>query len=182
MSILKQNPLPFFINGQYISPTGRQTFENINPANGSLNFNILEGNADDIDHAVSSARSALTGPWSNIDTDKRASLLHKVADLIDNRRDEFLRAEILDTGKPIKLAGHIDIPRGAANFRIFADIIKSQSDETFRMPTPDGGEAINLTVRKPKGIIAVICPWNLPLLLMTWKVAPALACGNTVVV
>ena len=182
MSILKQNPLPFFINGQYISPTGRQTFENIDPANGSLNFNILEGNADDIDHAVSSARSALTGPWSNIDTDKRASLLHKVADLIDNRRDEFLRAEILDTGKPIKLAGHIDIPRGAANFRIFADIIKSQSDETFRMPTPDGGEAINLTVRKPKGIIAVICPWNLPLLLMTWKVAPALACGNTVVV
>ena len=182
MSILKQNPLPFFINGQYISPTGRQTFENINPANGSLNFNILEGNADDIDHAVSSARSALTGPWSNIDIDKRASLLHKVADLIDNRRDEFLRAEILDTGKPIRLAGHIDIPRGAANFRIFADIIKSQSDETFRMPTPDGGEAINLTVRKPKGIIAVICPWNLPLLLMTWKVAPALACGNTVVV
>ena len=182
MSILKQNPLPFFINGQYISPTGRQTFENINPANGSLNFNILEGNADDIDHAVSSARSALTGPWSNIDIDKRAGLLHKVADLIDNRRDEFLRAEILDTGKPIKLAGHIDIPRGAANFRIFADIIKSQSDQTFRMPTPDGGEAINLTVRKPKGIIAVICPWNLPLLLMTWKVAPALACGNTVVV
>ena len=182
MSILKQNPLPFFINGQYISPIGRQTFENINPANGSLNFNILEGNADDIDHAVSSARSALTGPWSNIDIDKRAGLLHKVADLIDNRRDEFLRAEILDTGKPIKLAGHIDIPRGAANFRIFADIIKSQSDETFRMPTPDGGEAINLTVRKPKGIIAVICPWNLPLLLMTWKVAPALACGNTVVV
>ena len=182
MSILKQNPLPFFINGQYISPIGRQNFENINPANGSLNFNILEGNADDIDHAVSSARSALTGPWSNIDIDKRAGLLHKVADLIDNRRDEFLRAEILDTGKPIKLAGHIDIPRGAANFRIFADIIKSQSDETFRMPTPDGGEAINLTVRKPKGIIAVICPWNLPLLLMTWKVAPALACGNTVVV
>ena len=182
MSILKTNPLPFFINGQYISPIGRQTFEGINPTNGSLNFNILEGNADDIDHAVSSARSALTGPWSNIDIDKRAGLLHKVADLIDNRRDEFLRAEILDTGKPIKLAGHIDIPRGAANFRIFADIIKSQSDETFRMPTPDGGEAINLTVRKPKGIIAVICPWNLPLLLMTWKVAPALACGNTVVV
>ncbi len=182
MSILKQNPLPFFINGQYISPTGRQTFENINPANGSLNFDVLESNADDIDNAVSSARSALSGPWSNIDTDKRASLLHKVADLIDKRRDEFLRAEILDTGKPIKLAGHIDIPRGAANFRIFADIIKSQSDETFRMPTPDGGEAINLTVRKPKGIIAVICPWNLPLLLMTWKVAPALACGNTVVV
>ena len=92
MSILKQNPLPFFINGQYISPIGRQTFENINPANGSLNFDVLEGNADDIDHAVSSARSALTGPWSNIDIDKRASLLHKVADLIDNRRDEFLRA------------------------------------------------------------------------------------------
>ena len=182
MSILNQNPLPFFINGQYVSPTGRQTFENINPVNGTLNFDVLEGNADDVDHAVNSARSALAGPWADIDVDKRARLLHKVADLIDSHRDEFLAAEISDTGKPVQLAGHIDIPRGAANFRVFADVIKNQSDETFRMSTPDGGEAINLTVRKPKGVIAVICPWNLPLLLMTWKVAPALACGNTVVV
>jgi aminomuconate-semialdehyde/2-hydroxymuconate-6-semialdehyde dehydrogenase len=158
MSILNQNPLPFFINGQYVSPTGRQTFENINPASGTLNFDVLEGNADDIDHAVNSARSALAGPWTNIDVDNRARLLHKVADLIDKHRDEFLAAEISDTGKPVQLAGHIDIPRGAANFRVFADVIKSQSDETFRMPTPDGGEAINLTVRKPKGVIAVICP------------------------
>jgi len=98
MSILNQNPLPFFINGQYVSPTGRQTFENINPVNGTLNFDVLESNADDVDHAVNSARSALAGPWADIDVDKRARLLHKVADLIDSRRDEFLAAEISDTG------------------------------------------------------------------------------------
>jgi len=101
MSILNQNPLPFFINGQYVSPTGRQTFENINPVNGTLNFDVLESNADDVDHAVNSARSALAGPWAGIDVDKRARLLHKVADLIDSRRDEFLAAEISDTGKPV---------------------------------------------------------------------------------
>lgn len=104
MSILNQNPLPFFINGQYVSPTGRQTFENINPANGTPNFDVLEGNADDIDHAVNSARSALTGPWNSIDIDSRARLLHKVADLIDKHRDEFLAAEISDTGKPVQLS------------------------------------------------------------------------------
>ena len=182
MTALEQNPLPFFIDGEFSAPNGRGTYADINPIDGSPNFDVLEATADDIDRAVLAARSALKNEWSRIDSDNRARILHRVADLIDSRREEFLRAEIADTGKPAALAGHIDIPRGAANFRVFADAIKSQSDETFRMPTPDGGEAINLTVRKPKGVIAVICPWNLPLLLMTWKVAPALACGNTVVV
>ena len=93
-----------------------------------------------------------------------------------------LAAEVRDTGKPASLASHIDIPRGAANFNVFADQILTLSTETFRMATPDGAGALNYAIRVPRGVIAVVCPWNLPLLLMTWKVAPALACGNTVVV
>jgi aminomuconate-semialdehyde/2-hydroxymuconate-6-semialdehyde dehydrogenase len=113
---------------------------------------------------------------------QRGEILHKVADGIDRRFDEFLAAECADTGKPYNIASHIDIPRGAANFRVFADAVKNFSTEAFQMPTPDGNGAFNIAVRKPKGVIAVISPWNLPLLLMTWKVGPAMACGNTVVV
>ena len=113
---------------------------------------------------------------------ERSALLRKVADGIMRRFDEFLAAEVRDTGKPASLASHIDIPRGAANFNVFADQILTLSTETFRMATPDGAGALNYAIRVPRGVIAVVCPWNLPLLLMTWKVAPALACGNTVVV
>ena len=112
----------------------------------------------------------------------RSDLLHAVADEIDRRSDEFLAAEIADTGKPVSIASHIDIPRGAANFRVFADVVKNVPGEFFPMPTPDGAGALNYSLRRPKGVIAVVCPWNLPLLLMTWKVGPALACGNAVVV
>jgi len=113
---------------------------------------------------------------------ERVALLRKVADGINARFDEFLAAEIRDTGKPRSIASHIDIPRGAANFRMFADVVSTMPGESFNTPTPDGGQAFNYTVRKPKGVVAVVCPWNFPLLLMTWKVGPALACGNTVVV
>jgi aminomuconate-semialdehyde/2-hydroxymuconate-6-semialdehyde dehydrogenase len=113
---------------------------------------------------------------------ERAELLHKVADGITARFDGFLAAEISDTGKPRSLASHIDIPRGAANFKVFADLVKNVGSEHFSMPIPDGTGAVNYALRVPKGVIAVISPWNLPLLLMTWKVGPALACGNCVVV
>ncbi|MNN11520.1 2-hydroxymuconic semialdehyde dehydrogenase [compost metagenome] len=113
---------------------------------------------------------------------QRVELLHAVADGINRRFDEFVQAEIADTGKPCALASHIDIPRGAANFKVFADLIRNVPAESFAMDTPDGGKAINYAVRSPRGVIGVVCPWNLPLLLMTWKVGPALACGNTVVV
>lgn len=109
-------------------------------------------------------------------------MLNRVASAIEARFDEFLAAECRDTGKPRSLASKIDIPRGAANFRAFVEAVGSHPTETFRMDTPDGRGAINYGQRSPKGVIAVICPWNLPLLLMTFKVGPALACGNTVVV
>jgi aminomuconate-semialdehyde/2-hydroxymuconate-6-semialdehyde dehydrogenase len=135
-----------------------------------------------VDAAVKAARAALLGPWGRMELAERTELLYGVANEINRRFDEFLEAEVADTGKPHSLAKHIDIPRGAANFKVFADVVKNVPNETFQMSTPDGKGALNYAIRVPKGVIAVISPWNLPLLLMTWKVGPALACGNTVVV
>ena len=169
-----------FINGHWV--TSGKHFENRNPANNTLIGLVSEAGAPEVDAAVKAARAALNGPWGKMSTARRAELMYAVADGIMARFDEFVAAEIADTGKPYTLASHLDIPRGAANFKIFADVIKNVATESFEMTTPDGGQALNYGVRAPKGVIAVICPWNLPLLLMTWKVGPALACGNTVIV
>ncbi len=171
-----------FINGEYRESSSGKTFENINPCTGDVIGIVHEASREDVDAAVSAARAALSGPWSKLSAAERSDLLRAVADGIDRRFDEFLEAECLDTGKPYGIAGHIDIPRGAANFRVFADAAKNFATEAFQMDTPDGDGALNVSLRKPKGVIGVISPWNLPLLLMTWKVGPALACGNTVVV
>jgi len=148
-----------YINGQYVGSASGKLFDNVNPA-----------------------KAALRGPWGKMTLEERTRILHKVDDGVNARSDEFLEAECLDTGKPKSMASHIDIPRGAANFKVFADMIKNVPTESFEMPTPDGTGPLNYAVRRPKGVIGVISPWNLPLLLMTWKVGPALACGNTVVV
>lgn len=171
-----------FINGAYTAGTSGLTFENRCPVDGSLIGMVHEGKEAEIDAAVKAARAALKGPWGKMPLAERVDILYRVADGINARFDEFLEAECRDTGKPMSLARHIDIPRGAANFKVFADVIKNVPTESFRMDTPDGTGAINYAVRSPKGVIGVVAPWNLPLLLMTWKVGPALACGNTVVV
>ncbi|MGF2735614.1 2-hydroxymuconic semialdehyde dehydrogenase [Marinobacter sp.] len=171
-----------YINGQYVGSANGKLFDNVNPANGKVISKVHEAGREEVDAAVKAARAALRGPWGKMTLDERTRILHKVADGINARFDEFLEAECLDTGKPKSMASHIDIPRGAANFKVFADMIKNVPTESFEMPTPDGTGALNYAVRRPKGVIGVISPWNLPLLLMTWKVGPALACGNTVVV
>ncbi len=176
------NVVKNFINGEYCESGVDKQFDNINPCNGKKIAVVCEAGEADVDAAVQAAKAALDGPWGEMSDAERAALLHKVADGIDARFDEFLAAECLDTGKPYSIARHIDIPRGAANFKVFADTVKNFATEAFAMATPDGEGAINVSLRKPKGVIAVISPWNLPLLLMTWKVGPALACGNTVVV
>lgn len=170
-----------FINGQFVKGSG-DIYENYFPVTGKVNSLVSAAGQNDVDAAVSAAKKALSGPWGQITTAERIALLRKVADGIQARFDEFLKAEIEDTGKPMSIASHIDIPRGAANFNVFADQIATMGNETFQMDTPDGAGALNYAIRQPRGVIGVICPWNLPLLLMTWKVAPALACGNTVVV
>lgn len=171
-----------FINGAFVAGRSGRWFEDRNPCDNTVIAQVAEADAADVDEAVKAARAALHGPWGRMTMAERSDILHRVADGITARFQEFLEAECLDTGKPKSLASHIDIPRGAANFKIFADLIKNVPTESFTMPTPDGMGAINYGVRRPRGVIGVICPWNLPLLLMTWKVGPALACGNTVVV
>jgi aminomuconate-semialdehyde/2-hydroxymuconate-6-semialdehyde dehydrogenase len=169
-----------FINGEFVA-TGK-TFENHAPVDNRVLGLVHEAGEREVDAAVGAARAALKGDWGRMSVVKRVELLYAVADEINRRFDDFLQAEVADTGKPLSLASHIDIPRGAANFKVFADIVKNVPTESFEMATPDGGTALSYALRSPLGVVAVVCPWNLPLLLMTWKVGPALACGNTVVV
>ncbi len=171
-----------FIDGAYTVGSTGKTFENVNPSTGHTFGVVHEGGQQEIDEACLAAKRALNGPWGSMPMPERMAMLKRVADRIDERFEEFLEAECLDTGKPIAQASKIDIPRGAANFRVFADVVKNVPTESFHLDTPDGRGAMNYSVRVPKGVIGVIAPWNLPLLLMTWKVGPALACGNTVVV
>ena len=170
-----------FINGEYVASASGKTFENRSPVDNSLIGQVHEAGEAEVDAAVRAAKAALKGPWSKLTQNQRAAMLNKIADRINERFDEFLATECMDTGKPRSMASHIDIPRGAANFKEFADSMNHPT-EGFRMDTPDGTGAVNVGHRTPKGVIAVVSPWNLPLLLMTFKVGPALACGNTVVV
>jgi len=174
--------LKLFIDGDFHEPSGGAWFDDFNPVTGEVCARVAEATAADVDRAVKAAKRALAGPWGSMSVAQRCALLDKVADGIDARREEFIAAEVADTGKPLSMAGTIDIPRGAANFRIFANIMRGHGSQAYPMDTSDGLGAINYVVREPLGVIGVICPWNLPLLLMTWKVAPALAAGNTVVV
>jgi aminomuconate-semialdehyde/2-hydroxymuconate-6-semialdehyde dehydrogenase len=169
-----------YINGQFVR--GKREFADVNPADGSVIAQVSEADESLVDEAVQAARKALGGEWRRLTVRDRASQLHKVADAIEARFDDFVQAEVADTGKPVSLASRLDVPRATANFRAFADLIKTAGLESFYTETPDGKSALNYAVRKPVGVVGIITPWNLPLLLLTWKVAPALACGNTVVV
>ena len=171
-----------FINGEYVTNLSGKTYEKRNPVDNSLIGMVHEASRPEVEAAVAAAKAALHGPWGRLSVIERCNLLDGLVAEINHRFDDFLQAEIADTGKPAHLASHVDIPRGAANFQIFTDTIKNASTESFEMRTPDGKTARSYGVRVPRGVIAIICPWNLPLLLMTWKCGPALACGNTVVV
>jgi len=169
-----------YINGRFVR--GAREFADVNPADGSVIAQVSEAGSALVDDAVAAARAALSGEWGRLPVPARAAMLHRIADGIEARFQDFLQAEVADTGKPISLASRIDVPRASANFRAFADVIKTAGLESFRTETPDGVIALNYAVRKPLGVVGIITPWNLPLLLLTWKVAPALACGNCVVV
>lgn len=169
-----------YIGGKF-EGSGRD-FADVNPADGSIVAQVMEADETLVDAAVQSARKAVHSEWQGVSVRERAARLYKVADAIEARFDCFVAAEVADTGKPIALASRLDVPRAVANFRVFADLIKTAGLESFQTETPDGKSALNYAVRKPLGVVGIITPWNLPLLLLTWKVAPALACGNAVVV
>ncbi|MFC3885134.1 aldehyde dehydrogenase [Bacillus songklensis] len=167
-----------FINGQYLTSKSGKTFDNINPATQEVLGKVSEGGKEEIDLAVAAARRALNGPWKKMTSHDRISVIRRIGDIILERKDELARLESLDTGKPYWLSSTIDIPRAAYNFHFFADYLRSLGTEAYQ--TDD--VAINYSVRRPVGVVGLINPWNLPLLLLTWKLAPCLAAGNTAVI
>jgi aminomuconate-semialdehyde/2-hydroxymuconate-6-semialdehyde dehydrogenase len=169
-----------FVGGAFVEPDER-CWDKISPVDGSVLARVHEADATLVDRAVRAARDALDG-WAATPVDARTALLRRVADRIEDRFEEFVRAESADTGKPQRQARELDVARAVANFRSFADTVGAAGQPSFLTDLPNGRQALNYAVRKPLGVVAVIVPWNLPLLLLTWKVAPALACGNTVVV
>jgi aminomuconate-semialdehyde/2-hydroxymuconate-6-semialdehyde dehydrogenase len=171
-----------FVDGDFIESEETGRFDKVNPVDGRTGALVCEADASTIDRAVRAARAALEGRWGRATVSQRAEVLRKVADSIEDKLEEFALAECADTGKPLRQARDLDVPRAVANFRSFADTVAAAGQPSFMTEVGDGRRALNYAVRKPLGVVAVIVPWNLPLLLLTWKVASALGCGNTVVV
>jgi aminomuconate-semialdehyde/2-hydroxymuconate-6-semialdehyde dehydrogenase len=171
-----------FIDGRFVAAASGKRFDKRSPLNNQVIASVAEAGQTEVDQAVQAARAALSGAWGALATEQRVELLYAVANEITRRQEDFVAAEMADTGQPRHIMTHAFIPRGAANFKVFADVIKNVPSESFQTDTPDGRGALNYALRVPKGVVGVISPWNAPFLLMTWKVGPALACGNTVVV
>jgi aminomuconate-semialdehyde/2-hydroxymuconate-6-semialdehyde dehydrogenase len=165
-----------YINGQLSPAQSGNYLDNYNPAEGKVYSQLPDSDEHDVNLAAQAAQSAFAG-WSAMPIAQRATILQKIADLIDRDLDKLALAESIDQGKPMKLAKSVDIPRASANMRFFATASIHFSSESHLME----GEAINYTTRTPIGVVGCISPWNLPLYLFTWKIAPALAAGCTVV-
>lgn len=165
-----------FIGGEFEGPINRGHFISFDPSRGEAHLEIPDSDASDVARAVEAAKAAFPS-WSETSLLERSRLLHRVADLIDERADELAAAESRDQGKPISLAKSMDIPRSALNFRFFAGVLMHQIDSASRIDQ----STFNYVTRRPIGVAGLISPWNLPLYLLTWKIAPAIAFGNTCV-
>ncbi|MDQ6808231.1 MAG: aldehyde dehydrogenase, partial [Verrucomicrobiota bacterium] len=165
-----------FIGGEFVEPSAGRYLDNIEPATGLTYALVADSDSADVALAVAAAEKAFPA-WSSTPAAERSRILLRIADLIDRDLDKLARAESIDTGKPISLARSLDIPRAAANFRFFATAILHTESEAH----VTDGLALNYTLRLPLGVVGLIAPWNLPLYLLTWKIAPAIACGNTAV-
>src|SRR5262245_2648234 len=165
-----------FINGEFVEPIGGRYLDNIEPATGKRYSQVADSDAHDVDLAVAAAEKAFRD-WSKKTAAERSNFLLRVAELIERDLEKFARAESIDTGKPISLARSLDIPRAVANFRFFATAILNTESEAHITDNV----AFNYTLRQPRGIAGLISPWNLPLYLLSWKIAPAIAVGNTAI-
>ncbi|QCX39635.1 aldehyde dehydrogenase [Aureibaculum algae] len=166
-----------YINGKFSPPIKDRWLDNYCPANGEVYGQIPNSTQADIDNAVKAAKTAFAS-WSQTTLDERSRILIKISELIEVNLDRFAEAESKDNGKPISLAKTVDIPRAASNFRFFGNAITQFASESHESV---GQNAINYTLRQPIGVVGCISPWNLPLYLFTWKIAPALAAGNCVI-
>lgn len=165
-----------YINGELLAPKSGNYLENVNPSEGKVYSWIPDSESVDVDLATNAAMDAFE-EWAALPINDRAKIMNKVADLIDRDAELLASAESIDNGKPVTLASRVDIPRAAANMRFYASAIQQFTSESHQ---PDD-QYLNYTTRKPSGVAGCISPWNLPLYLFTWKIAPALAAGNTVV-
>ena len=165
-----------YINGELIAPKAQQYLDNYEPATGEVYSLIPDSDGQDVQLAVDAAKAAFLA-WSNTPLEERMLIMMRIADGIEKRMDEFVAAESKDNGKPLKLARAVDIPRAVSNFRFYASALQHFASESHAMP----GVGINYTLRQAIGVVGCISPWNLPIYLFSWKIAPALAMGNTVV-
>lgn len=176
MKLELPNHLENFIGGRFTAPLSGNYIESTNPATGEVLTLVPESNEKDVNAAVEAAQKAFP-QWSATPVEQRFHILNRIADLIDQHLEQLCLVETNDTGKPLWLSRKMDIPRASANFRFFATGIMHFASESHNME----GKAVNYTLRQPLGIVACISPWNLPLYLFTWKIAPAIAAGNCVI-
>ncbi len=165
-----------FINGEMLAPVKGQYIDNYEPATGKVYGEIPNSTEEDVELAVQAAEKAFP-VWSNMTNEERGAIMMRISLGIEKRMDEFVAAESRDNGKPLSLAAHVDIPRAVSNFHFFATAVEHFASESHYME----GMGINYTTRKPIGVVGCISPWNLPLYLFSWKIAPALASGNCVI-
>lgn len=166
-----------YINGSYCEPLSGEWLDNYNPSKGEVYSQIANSNAEDIATAYEAAKTAFPS-WSNTTIGERSRIMLRIASLIEEDLERLAQAEAKDNGKPLSLAKAVDIPRASSNFRFFANAITQFSSEAHESV---GLDTMNFTLRQPIGVVGCISPWNLPLYLFTWKIAPAIAAGNTVV-
>ncbi|MDT4960623.1 MAG: aminomuconate-semialdehyde/2-hydroxymuconate-6-semialdehyde dehydrogenase, partial [Pseudonocardiales bacterium] len=168
-----------FIDGQWVDSVDGATFESITPIDNTVIATVARGGVADADRAVEAARRAFDdGPWPRMSPTARKQILHRAAALLEERLEEFAQAETLDMGKPIAESRTKDVPRAAYNLRFFADFAEHAHTETYAKPWDN---VMTYTLREPAGVAACISPWNFPLMLATWKISPALAYGNTII-
>jgi phenylacetaldehyde dehydrogenase len=177
-------PRKMLIDGKWVNAASGKTFPTYNPATGEILAQIAEGDRADIDAAVKAARSAFdSGPWTRMTASERARLIWKLADLLEEHIEEFATLETLDNGKPLTVARAADVPLAVEMFRYMAGWATKLEGTTIPLSVPytPGAQYLAYTLREPVGVVGQIIPWNFPLLMAAWKLAPALACGCTVV-
>ena len=178
-AFIQQQPIKMLIGGQWVESASGKTFDTINPSTGSVLAKVAEGDSEDINRAVAAARKAFeSGPWPKLTPSQRGRLLWKLADLIEQHAEELAQLETLDNGKPIRYSRGGDVPLTADHFRYFAGWATKLEGDTIPVSIPN---MLTYTLREPVGVVGQIIPWNFPLQMASWKLAPALACGNTVI-
>ncbi|MGF1507048.1 MAG: aldehyde dehydrogenase family protein, partial [Anaerolineae bacterium] len=178
-AFLSSGPKKLLIGGEWVSAASGETFETVNPATSEVLMEAAAAGEADVDAAAHAAREAfISGPWSQMNGYQRADLLWRLAELIDQHADELAELETLDNGKPLKISRRVDIPQAAKHLKYYAGWANKIEGSTIPVSFPNN---LVYTVREPVGVVGAIIPWNFPLLMATWKLAPALAAGYTVI-